>query len=180
MKRIVGKPPPPPPPSVPAVEPDTRGATTIREQLAKHRDVEACAACHKNIDPPGFALENFDVIGGWRERYRSLGAGDKPTWKFEGRDIWEYKVGKPVDPSGEMPDGRAFKDIRDFKNLLLNSQEWILHCVTEKLLIYSTGAGVRFCDRAEVNRIAAEAQKSGGGLRSLVHAIVGSPVFQSK
>ncbi len=71
MERILGLPVPPPPPGVPAVEPDIRGATTIREQLAKHRNSESCAGCHAKIDPPGFALESFDVIGGWRERYRA-------------------------------------------------------------------------------------------------------------
>src|SRR6185312_8967057 len=67
MERILGEPPPPPPPSVPAVEPDTRGATTIRAQLERHRTLEACAACHAKIDPAGFALESFDVMGAWRE-----------------------------------------------------------------------------------------------------------------
>src|SRR5260370_37509499 len=70
MERILGDPPPPPPPGVPAVEPDTRGATTIRQQLDKHRSVQSCAVCHAKIDPPGFALENFDVFGGWRGPYR--------------------------------------------------------------------------------------------------------------
>ena len=70
--------PPPPPPNLPAIEPDIRGATTIREQLEKHRTLETCNACHANIDPPGFALENFDVMGGWRDRYRAVG-GDKPV-----------------------------------------------------------------------------------------------------
>ena len=70
LDRILGQPAPPPPANVPAIEPDIRGATTIREQLAKHRATENCAGCHSRIDPPGFALENYDVIGGWRERYR--------------------------------------------------------------------------------------------------------------
>ena len=72
LRRIIGKPPSPPPP-VNAIEPDTRGATTIRQQLAKHRDSDTCNRCHREIDPPGFALESFDVIGGFRERYRSVG-----------------------------------------------------------------------------------------------------------
>jgi hypothetical protein len=70
LDRIIGKPPAPPPADVPAIEPDIRGATTIREQLAKHRNTPACASCHNHIDPPGFALENFDPIGNWREFYR--------------------------------------------------------------------------------------------------------------
>src|ERR1700730_522589 len=67
LDRILGTPPPRPPAGVPALEPDIRGATTIREQLAKHRQIASCASCHTQIDPPGFALESFDVIGGWRE-----------------------------------------------------------------------------------------------------------------
>ena len=180
MGRILGKPPQPPPANVPAIEPDTRGATTIREQFAKHRNTDTCSNCHKDIDPPGFALENFDVIGGWRDRYRSLEQGDKVPWKFEGRDIWEFKLGKPVDASGELPGDRPFKDIREFKNLLLDDQDAVLRCVTEKILTYSTGEGIRFCDRAEVDRIVLDISKSGSGLRTLVHEIVRSPVFQSK
>ena len=72
MARLLGQPPEPPPPNIPAVEPDVRGATTIREQLAKHRSDATCASCHAKIDPPGFALESFDVIGGFRTRYRSV------------------------------------------------------------------------------------------------------------
>ena len=74
LERILGTPPSPPPPDIGAIEPDIRGATTIREQLAKHRDVASCAECHREIDPSGFALESFDVIGGWRDRYRSIGS----------------------------------------------------------------------------------------------------------
>ena len=75
LENLIGKPSPPPPAGVPAVEPDIRGATTIREQLDKHRNTESCARCHRHIDPPGFALESFDVIGGWRDFYRTVGAG---------------------------------------------------------------------------------------------------------
>src|SRR5262249_1210504 len=69
LDRILGTPPPPPPGDVPGIVPDIRGAVTIRDQLAKHRQVASCAVCHVKIDPPGFALENFDVIGGWRANY---------------------------------------------------------------------------------------------------------------
>ena len=82
LDRILGTPPPKPTVDVEAVEPDIRGATTIREQLAKHRQRAECASCHVKIDPPGFALESFDVIGGWRDYYRSVGegrAGDRRT-----------------------------------------------------------------------------------------------------
>ena len=96
LERILGTPPPRPPDNVAALEPDTRGATTIRQQLAKHRQIASCASCHVKIDPPGFALESFDVIGGWRENYRSTGNGE-PVF-VEGRKM-PYLDGKPVDPS---------------------------------------------------------------------------------
>ena len=82
LDRILGQPPSPPPPDVPVIEPDIRGATTIRQQLDKHRNTPACASCHRHIDPPGFALENFDVIGGWRDFYRatSPAAGSSSIW----------------------------------------------------------------------------------------------------
>jgi hypothetical protein len=180
MKRLLGKPPQPPPPNVGSVEPDTRGASTIRELLDKHRNSDTCASCHRTIDPPGFALESFDVIGGWRERYRSLGQGEKPPWKLDGRDIWEYKLGPPVDASGQLADGRAFKDITEFKQLILADKAQFLLALTGKLLTYATGASIRFSDRPEVERIAAAVTAKDSGLRTLIHAIVQSPVFREK
>jgi hypothetical protein len=181
MKRLLGQPPQPPPPNVGAVEPDTRGTSTIRQLLDKHRRSETCASCHQQIDPPGFALESFDVIGGYRERYRSLGEGEKPTWKLAGREIWEYKLGLAVDASGELPGGKSFRGIDDFKQLLMtNSSKQVLRNVVERLMVYSTGAGIRFSDRAEVSRIVARLAAEGSGLRSAVHEVVQSPLFQSK
>ena len=180
MKRLLGTPPPSQPADVGSIEPDTRGATTIREQLAKHRSVESCATCHRTIDPPGFALENFDVIGGWRDRYRSQDKGDNANRKLHGRNVWEYKLGLPVDATGELPDGRKFKDMVDFKKLLLEQRDQVLKNVTEKLLIYSTGAGIRFADRTEVARVIASTKAKGSGLRTLVHEVVESPLFLNK
>jgi hypothetical protein len=179
LKRLLGQPPAPPPP-VAAIEPDTRGATTVREQLAKHRDSAACASCHRSIDPPGFALESFDVIGGWRDRYRSIELGDQPTWKLRGRNIWEYKLGPAVDSSGQLEDGRKFEGIRDFKQLLLGQQEQVTRCLAEKLLTYGTGAGIEFADRKAVAGIVQRTIDQGGGLRTLVHEIVQSPTFRGK
>ncbi|MFT5130895.1 MAG: hypothetical protein ACI8W8_004527, partial [Rhodothermales bacterium] len=137
----------------------------------------SCAVCHKHMDPPGFALESFDVIGGWRERYRSLDKGDKAPGRFRGREIWEYKLGPPVDASGVLPDGRRFTDIREFKAHLLADEDRVLRCLTEKLITYSTGAGISFADRREVERIVEAVKSKGGGLRSLVHEIVQSSIF---
>jgi hypothetical protein len=179
MKRLLGKPPAPPPP-VPAIEPDTRGATTIRELLAKHRSSETCNACHRNIDPPGFALESFDVIGGWRDRYRSNDKGDNVPGKLHGNGIWQYKLGLPVDPSGQLPDGRTFTDIQSFKQLLLADADTVLRATAGKLLVYATGANLDFADRSAVAKIAAETKANGNGLRTLIEQVVLSPAFRHK
>src|SRR5262249_25650575 len=102
LENILGTPPSPPPPDVEPLDPDVRGATTIREQLEKHRRVATCYECHRKIDPPGFAMENFDAIGAWREQYEAAGDGKART----------------IDAAGQLPDGRAFTDVAGLKTLL--------------------------------------------------------------
>ncbi len=179
LRRLLGEPPDPPPADIPAFEPDTRGATSIRQQLAKHRSVASCASCHTKIDPPGFALENFDVIGGWRGRYRAE-KGDSPPGKFRGREIWEYRLGPPVDASGELSDGRKFTDVDDFKQLLLEREDQLARNLAANLLTYATGASIQFADRDVVEAIVARLKSRGGGLRSLIHEIAQSETFQNK
>jgi hypothetical protein len=179
LRRLIGRPPSPPPP-VNAIEPDTRGATTIREQLSKHRDSETCNRCHREIDPPGFALESFDVIGGFREKYRSVGEGTPPTSKLHGRDIWEYKLGKPVDSSGQTSDGMAFSNIQSYRSILLRDQTQISRSLVEQFATYATGAAISFADREQVDRIVADVQANGGGIRTLVHSVVASKLFTNK
>jgi hypothetical protein len=180
MARLLGKPPPPPPASVPAVEPDIRGATTIREQLAKHRNEATCAACHKNIDPAGFALESFDVMGAWRERYRSVGAGE--TLKGSGHNgiKFHYGLGLNVDASGELPDGRAFRDVRELKQLLSTDPELLARNLVRQLTVYGMGAPIRFSDRPAIAKILAQSRAEGYGVRSLIHEIVESDLFLNK
>jgi mono/diheme cytochrome c family protein len=138
MERIVGTPLPPPPPGVPAVEPDTRGATTIREQLAKHRSVASCAVCHAKIDPPGFALESFDVFGGWRQRYRALGDGEPVPGFGKNGQPFQFHRARPVDPSGTLPGGRAFRDVRELKRLLLADERQLARNLVGQLVTYAT------------------------------------------
>ncbi len=179
-ERILGRPVPPPPPNVPAVEPDTRGATTIREQLAKHRSQTTCSSCHAKIDPPGFALESFDVAGGYREKYRALGDGPKAPGIGKGGHFFDFHYGPAVDASGTLPDGRKFNDVRDLKNLLLADERQLARNLATHLITYSTGAPVRFGDRPQLEAILDRAKESQYGVASLIQAIVQSDLFLSK
>lgn len=180
MARLLGKPPPPPPPNVPAVEPDTRGATTIRDQLAKHRSQESCAACHRNIDPAGFALENFDVMGAFRARYRAIN-GSAPVKGIGHNGLrFEFCLGQAVDPSGELPDGRKFRDVRGLKADLVSDPELLARNMAQQLIVYATGAPIGFADRAQVADILNRSRASGYGIRTLIHQIVQSDLFLNK
>ena len=162
------------------MEPDSlRGVTTIREQLEKHRSDPVCAACHAKIDPAGLALESYDVIGGWRDRYRSVGKGDQASTPPGARNI-SFKQGPSVDPSGTLPDGRAFANIGELERLLLADERQLARNLTGQLVTYATGAAPSFADRAEIERILDATQKSSYGLRSIVDAVIQSPLFLNK
>jgi hypothetical protein len=179
-ERILGQQVPPPPASVPAVEPDIRGATTIREQLAKHSAEASCRPCHIIIDPPGFALESFDIFGGWRDRYRALGDGPKVPGFGKNGQPFTFTEPLPVDSTGTMPDGRPFKDVREFKRLLLRDERQIARNLAGQLVTYSTGAPVRFGDRPKVETILNRAATGGYGVKSLIQGIIASELFRSK
>lgn len=181
LTRLFGDPPPPPPPSVPAIEPDITGATTIREQLARHRSDPACATCHQKIDPPGFALENFDVMGAWRVRYRaSLENGEKGVdQQFNGQRA-RFKLGLPVDSEGQLPDGSEFRNINEFRELLLSRNDSMARNLLEQLLVYATGRPAGFADQAAVDDMMQELAHDGYGTRSMIHAIVQSQLFRAR
>ena len=156
MEKLLGYSPPQPPPDVPEIEPDIRGAKTIREQLAKHREIATCAECHRKIDPLGFALENFDAIGRWRD---------------------QYGKGMPVNPAGKLPSGEAFASAGEFKNLMAQKHDQFTRCLTQKLLTYATGREQVPTDRPVIDSILREMKKDNQGLRDLIHLIVLSEVF---
>ena len=157
MEKLLGYSPPQPPPDVPEIEPDIRGAKTIREQLAKHREIATCAECHRKIDPLGFALENFDAIGRWRD---------------------QYGKGMPVNPAGKLPSGEAFASAGEFKNLMAQKHDQFTRCLTQKLLTYATGREQVPTDRPVIDSILREMKKDNQGLRDLIHLIVLSEVFR--
>ncbi len=177
LERIVGLAPDPPPPNTPAIDPDVRGTTTIRQQLDKHRNIAACAACHQHIDPPGFALESFDAIGGWRTFYRGTAKKRVELANYPGRFV---SRGPDVEIGGRMPDGRTFGNVDQYKRILLSDKDQLARNLAEKLIIYATGAEIQFADREVVEQLVAESRASNYGFRSLLHAVVKSRLFLNK
>jgi mono/diheme cytochrome c family protein len=192
-KRILGTPIPPPPPDIAAIEPDVTGATSIRQQLAKHRDNTACASCHAKLDPPGFALESYDVIGGFRTWYRATEGKQRPDFeaiypgllspdgKFRGHA--SYRVGPPTDPSGVLTDGTKFSSLLEYRKMLVSDrpkQRQLARNLANQLVIYATGAPISFGDRAVIERILDKAGGDNPKLKELLHEVVQSSIFQTK
>lgn len=161
LEKLMGIHPPPPPPSVSAVVPDVTGAKTLRQLLDAHRNEERCNSCHQIIDPPGFALESFDPVGAWRTRYAFQGS----------------KKMLPVDATGVTDKGETFRNVRDYKKLILQETDQVTHGLADKLLTYATGRAMGFSDRKELDAIVAQSAVTGGGFRDLIHAVVQSAIF---
>ncbi|MEM6690285.1 MAG: DUF1592 domain-containing protein [Planctomycetota bacterium] len=179
MERILGKPPQPPPPGIPGIEPDIRGATTLRELLDSHRNLDSCRACHQSIDPPGFALEVFNPIGGFRTRFRSLGEGEKVNETIAGRRV-RYRLGQPVDASGSLPSGFKFESFIEFRDHLAQQQSDLAYSFTNHLLTFATGREMGYSDRPEIRDIVMRTRDSGYRVRDLLLGVVTSVVFLEK
>ncbi len=162
-ERLLGQHIPPPPPGIPAIEPDIRGATSVRDQLTKHRSNSSCNSCHATIDPPGFVLENFDPVGVWRTNYGT-----------------RKKQGVAVNATGVTPDGADFADLTAWKQIYTRRADQLATGFAGQFLTYATGAPVRFGDRPAVEQIVAKAEGKNLGMRSLIQAAVTSPVFLHK
>ena len=158
LENILGRPPPPPPDDVPAIDPDVRGAKSIRELLSKHRESPNCYGCHQKIDPLGFALENFDAIGDWRPR-----------------------IGKTkIDSGGELPSGEKFEDVAGLKKILVQRKDLFARMLTDRLLTYACGRRMEALDEATVEKIVTELPKKQYGLRSLIEAVIMSEPFLNR
>jgi hypothetical protein len=190
MRKVLGLPPQPPPPNVPAIEPDVKGATTIREQLARHRADSACAGCHARFDPPGFALESYDVIGGWRDFYRATEGQKAPdfarifrsylTPEAEFKNHVNFRDGQPVDASGELVNGQKFAALREYQTLLNADMPVISRNLANQLVVYATGAPVGFADRPAVEEILKRAGGPNPNLNELLQQVIQSPLFLNK
>jgi len=179
-ERLLGTPIPPPPPNIKPVEPDVRGATTLREQFALHSSEGSCASCHARFDPYGFALESFDVMGGFRTNYRVVDQEviSLPWNQRNGRKTW--RDGLSVDSTGKTPDGSAFANVNDLRKKLAENPKQLARGVTRHLITYATGTVPTQLDQQAIDRIVSSTAKDDYGLRSLIHALVQSEVFTWK
>ncbi len=181
LERILGIVPAPPPPDAGTIEPDVRGATTVREQLEKHRRNDTCKACHAKMDGYGFALESFDVTGAWRDHYRAVGgSGPDASRPFVNGHHIEFHAGPMVDCAGTLSDGRAFADVEALRTLLVAEPARLARAFTDQLVTYATGAPISFADRAQVDAILATAKAGGYGLRTLLLEVIQSELFRCK
>jgi len=163
LENFLGTPPPPPPPDIPALDEAAKDADgkalTLREALAAHRDKPLCASCHARMDPLGFALENFNAMGMWRD----------------------VDARQPIDASGELATGEAFKDIRDVKRILTHERRLDYYrCLTEKMLTYALGRGLEYYDVETVDQIVDRLEKTQGRFSSLLNGIIESAPFQQE
>ncbi len=172
LENILGTPPPSPPDTVPALTPDTSQATTVRQRLAAHQAEVSCAQCHREIDPLGFALENFDPVGRWRDFY--------PRYVEEnGKTL--TREGNPVETDGVLNDSTVIKDVTDLKKWLTHHPQIFARCLATKLLTYATGRELNYRERAMVADIVrTEHQEHDLRFRDLFLALVDSEIFRTK
>jgi hypothetical protein len=161
METILGMPVPPPPDAVPALDPDIRGAISIRDQLAKHRESPACNQCHRKFDPLGFALEGFDPIG-------------------RSRDYYDAQRKNKIDSSGVLPGGDHFSGPEELRSLLLKRERFFVRNLTSCLLSHALGRRIEASDRAAVDKLVNSLQDKQYPLTDLIVAVVSSDLFHQR
>lgn len=159
LEQILGTPPPPPPPNVPELEgaPGVDATASLRIRTEQHRANPDCATCHEKMDPLGFAFENFDAIGGWRDR--------------DGEH--------PIDPSGKLPDGREFNGPGELKQMLMQGDNFA-RTVTEKMLTFALGRGLEYYDKCAVDEIVAALKRNDLRFSTLILEVIKSRPFQMR
>lgn len=182
LERLLGIHPSPPPPDISGVEPDVQGAVTIRELLARHSEMASCAACHRQIDPPGFALEEFDPIGQWREHYRATEVGEPAALTYPNGQRSAWRHGREVESDGVSEEGIEFAGINDFRQALRQAghEDTVARNLMDRMITYATGAEVSYGDRAERDVMLAKWRGQGYGLGDLVEIVVASSLFREK
>ncbi|MCA9177489.1 MAG: DUF1588 domain-containing protein, partial [Planctomycetales bacterium] len=197
LTNVLGQPPSPPPANVPDLEPDTRGTRTIRDELARHRNIASCNSCHHRIDPLGFALEHYDAVGAWRERYQLVETAEgkedakpKAKGKNKGKAKGKSKVAEPgrrgamagplVDASGESAEIGKFRGADELKQRLLEHRELFVTCLARKLLTYATGRTMNASDEHAVAQLVKATAGQGFRFRELVLEVAVSEPFLTK
>jgi hypothetical protein len=171
LESLLGTPPAPPPPDVEPIDPDVRGAKSMKQLLEKHRSVEACADCHAKIDPFGFPLEFFDPIGGYRPTYyRSR------YWR-RSQLTTVFFPSFPIDGSASLPTGERFDDPMSLKKALLGKSDLLAKNLVKKLLTYGAGRPMNLRDEGEIQKIATISNRPGSGFRDLILEIATSKIF---
>jgi hypothetical protein len=157
LENILGNPPAPPPAGVEALKEGPEGGTAIslRQKMSRHRTNPACASCHRQMDPLGFALENFDAIGRWRT----------------------HEAGQLIDATGQFPGGREFRGPVELKAALLSRRNAFIRCLAEKMLTYALGRGLKTADRGWVDVILAKVARHDYRFSALIVAVVESDPF---
>jgi hypothetical protein len=160
LENLMGAPPPSPPPGVESNLDDAAAAaaSSLRERLEQHRENPTCASCHAIMDPIGLALENFDLIGGWRTE----------------------DVGQPIDASGVLADGTALDGPADLRQALLDRQDAFVAVATEKLMTYALGRGIEYFDMPAIREILRASAEDDNRFSSLVYGIVTSVPFRMR
>jgi hypothetical protein len=157
LENILGTPPPPPAPDAGELEAQPLKGT-LRQRMEQHRANPNCAVCHQRMDPLGFAFENFDAIGAWRDN----------------------DAGQPIDPSGVLPDGKKFNGPAELKKVLQQKQDLFRRCLAEKMLTYALGRGLEYYDKCAVERICEQLARNHDKTSSLILAIAHSDPFQKR
>jgi hypothetical protein len=164
---LFNNPPDPPPPNAGEIEPNIKGERlTVRERLLQHQQIEACASCHRSLDPFGLALENFNVIGAWRE-------------KQDGEDFRGSNT-PPIDASGRLPSGVEFRDFKEFRQRLLDQDDRFRRALAEKMFVYALGRPVEPSDDSALSQSVAAMTAGDDTLRSLIKSLVTSKAFVTK
>lgn len=167
LRALLEDPPNNPPPNAGEIQPNTSGNNlTVRQRLELHRRDDVCASCHAKLDPYGLALENYDAIGAWRERFNGEG--------YRGSN------GPLLDVSGTFPDGRQFTSLEEYKAGLITEKDKFARALSIKLLTYALCRPVGYTDHALIHSLVGTLKKDDYRIQSLIHAIVASKAFNAK
>ena len=177
LRKLLNDPPPPAPPNVPQLSRLDGQNNTTRDRMRMHQEEPQCAQCHRVIDPIGFGLENFDAAGKWRTEEHVYGF----NWVVKGGPAGKVVTASfPIDPAGAFHNGPSFKDFFELRDRIVEQGDDFLRGMIENLYAYALGRPVSFADADTIDALVVKAKADGGGLASIIQAIVATPEFRTK